>query len=58
MNRDVNKRLPQSMSVGGVISYVLCQVMSKNDLRLLNHTDMNIHWKALEERFLMVPFIS
>jgi hypothetical protein len=26
------------------------------ELRLLKHTDMTIHWKALEEQFLMAPF--
>jgi hypothetical protein len=25
--------------------------------RLLKHTDMTIHWKALEEHFLMVPLV-
>jgi hypothetical protein len=26
-------------------------------LRLSNHTDMTIHWKGIEEHFLMVPFV-
>jgi hypothetical protein len=26
-------------------------------LRLSEHTDMTIHWKALEEYFLMVPLV-
>jgi hypothetical protein len=26
--------------------------------RLPEHTNMTIHWKALEEHFLMVPLIS
>jgi hypothetical protein len=27
-------------------------------LRVSKHTDMTIHWKALEEHFLMVPLDS
>jgi hypothetical protein len=30
---------------------------SPKDSRLLKHTDMTIHWKALEEHFLMVPLV-
>jgi hypothetical protein len=28
-----------------------------NKFRLSKHTDMTIHWKALEEHFLMVPLL-
>jgi RNAse (barnase) inhibitor barstar len=27
----------------------------RQNLRLSKHTDLTIHWKALEEHFLMVP---
>jgi hypothetical protein len=29
----------------------------QKNLRLLKHTDMTTHWKALEEHFLMVPLV-
>jgi hypothetical protein len=29
----------------------------KKTLRFSKHTDMTIHWKALEEHFLMVPLV-
>jgi hypothetical protein len=33
------------------------QKLPKINLRLSAHTDMTIHWKALEEHFLMVPLV-
>jgi hypothetical protein len=32
-------------------------VPPKKHLRLSKHTDMTIHWKGLEEHFLMVPLV-
>jgi hypothetical protein len=32
--------------------------IAQKNLRLLKPTDMTIHWKALEEHFLMVPLLS
>jgi hypothetical protein len=31
--------------------------IAQKNLRLLKHTDMTIHWKGLEEHFLMVPLV-
>jgi hypothetical protein len=33
------------------------QKLPKNVLRVSKHTDMTIHWKGLEEHFLMVPLV-
>jgi hypothetical protein len=44
-----------SLSLSGLMATCGRQKLRKEILRLSQHTDMTIRWKALEEHFLMVP---
>jgi hypothetical protein len=37
-----------------MVTIILSLGIAKKILRLSKHTDMTIHWKALEKHFLMV----
>jgi hypothetical protein len=37
------------------IHEIRLEISCRKHLRLSKYTDMTIHWKALEEHFLMVP---
>jgi hypothetical protein len=39
------------------VTKVGCDTEIAKELRLLKPTNLTIHWKALEEHFLMVPLV-